>query len=103
MLTLAVAQGIGRFAFTPMLPIMQSEAMLSLAAGGQFRASDTHRFAIRLFRSHFQSVCHRGCQQLLHPVYVSRQTKRFAGQRIAASIDGPRSLARLTGISRKST
>lgn len=33
MLTLAVAQGIGRFAFTPMLPIMQSEAGLSLAAG----------------------------------------------------------------------
>ena len=33
MLTLAVAQGIGRFAFTPMLPIMQSEAGLTLTAG----------------------------------------------------------------------
>ena len=33
MLTLAVAMGIGRFAFTPMLPIMQDEG-LTLAAGG---------------------------------------------------------------------
>ena len=41
--------------------------------------------------------------KLLHPVYANRQTKRFAGQRIAASIDGLRSLARLAGISKKST
>jgi predicted MFS family arabinose efflux permease len=34
MLTLAVAVGIGRFAFTPLLPIMQAETGLTLAAGG---------------------------------------------------------------------
>ncbi|MGB7542735.1 MAG: YbfB/YjiJ family MFS transporter [Burkholderiales bacterium] len=34
MLTLAVAMGIGRFAFTPVLPMMQKDAGLSLAAGG---------------------------------------------------------------------
>lgn len=31
---LAVAMGIGRFAFTPLLPMMQADAGLSLAAGG---------------------------------------------------------------------
>lgn len=31
---LAVAMGIGRFAFTPLLPMMQSDAGLSLARGG---------------------------------------------------------------------
>lgn len=34
MLALAVAQGIGRFAFTPLLPMMQDDAGLSVAAGG---------------------------------------------------------------------
>src|SRR5256885_2036549 len=31
---LAVAMGIGRFAFTPMLPMMQADAGLSVAQGG---------------------------------------------------------------------
>ena len=31
---LAVAMGIGRFAFTPVLPMMQQDAGLSVAAGG---------------------------------------------------------------------
>jgi MFS family permease len=34
LLALAVAMGIGRFAFTPILPMMQMDAGLSLAAGG---------------------------------------------------------------------
>ncbi|MGH8769187.1 MAG: YbfB/YjiJ family MFS transporter [Burkholderiales bacterium] len=34
MLTLAAAIGIGRFAFTPILPMMQKDASLSLAAAG---------------------------------------------------------------------
>ena len=34
MLTLAVAIGIGRFAFTPILPMMQKDSGLSLAAAG---------------------------------------------------------------------
>ena len=34
MLTLAVAIGIGRFAFTPILPMMQKDAGLTLAAAG---------------------------------------------------------------------
>ena len=34
MLTLAVAMGIGRFAFTPILPMMQTDAGLSLEAAG---------------------------------------------------------------------
>lgn len=33
-IALAVAMGIGRFAFTPMLPMMQSDAGLGLAQGG---------------------------------------------------------------------
>ena len=32
--SLAVAMGIGRFAFTPLLPMMQADSGLSLAAGG---------------------------------------------------------------------
>lgn len=34
MVTLAVAMGLGRFAFTPMLPIMLHEGKLELEAGG---------------------------------------------------------------------
>ncbi|MGH8426991.1 MAG: YbfB/YjiJ family MFS transporter [Gammaproteobacteria bacterium] len=34
LLMLAVAMGIGRFAFTPLLPMMQKDAGLSLAGGG---------------------------------------------------------------------
>ena len=34
LIALAVAMGIGRFAFTPQLPLMQAELDLSLAAGG---------------------------------------------------------------------
>jgi MFS family permease len=34
MVVLAIAMGIGRFAFTPILPMMQADAGLSIAAGG---------------------------------------------------------------------
>lgn len=34
MLTLAAAIGVGRFAFTPILPMMQKDAGLSLVAAG---------------------------------------------------------------------
>jgi hypothetical protein len=34
LIALAVAMGVGRFAFTPLLPMMQADAGLSLAAGG---------------------------------------------------------------------
>lgn len=34
LVVLAIAMGIGRFAFTPILPMMQEDAGLSLAAGG---------------------------------------------------------------------
>ena len=34
MVTLAVAMGLGRFAFTPMLPTMLQEGKLDLQAGG---------------------------------------------------------------------
>src|SRR3972149_3198850 len=34
LVALAVAMGIGRFAFTPILPMMQEDAGLSVAAGG---------------------------------------------------------------------
>jgi MFS family permease len=37
---LAVAMGIGRFAFTPILPMMQAEGALSLAAGGWLAAAN---------------------------------------------------------------
>ena len=37
---LAVAMGIGRFAFTPLLPMMQSDGGLSLAAGGWLAAAN---------------------------------------------------------------
>src|SRR5690348_431061 len=34
LVALAIAMGIGRFAFTPLLPMMQEDAGLSVAAGG---------------------------------------------------------------------
>jgi len=37
---LAVAMGIGRFAFTPVLPMMQADAGLSLAEGGYLAAAN---------------------------------------------------------------
>jgi hypothetical protein len=37
---LAVAMGIGRFAFTPVLPMMQAEGVLSLAEGGWLAAAN---------------------------------------------------------------
>ena len=37
---LALAQGIGRFAFTPLLPMMQDDAGLSLAQGGTLAAAN---------------------------------------------------------------
>jgi len=37
---LALAQGIGRFAFTPLLPMMQDDAGISLAQGGALAASN---------------------------------------------------------------
>jgi MFS family permease len=33
-LALAIAMGVGRFAFTPMLPVMQIEGLLSISGGG---------------------------------------------------------------------
>jgi MFS family permease len=37
---LALAQGIGRFAFTPLLPMMQEDAGLTLAQGGMLAAAN---------------------------------------------------------------
>src|SRR5882762_8642619 len=37
---LAVAMGVGRFAFTPLLPLMQEDAGLSLADGGYLAAAN---------------------------------------------------------------
>src|SRR5437868_672032 len=37
---LALAQGIGRFAFTPLLPMMQEDAGVSLAQGGALAAAN---------------------------------------------------------------
>lgn len=40
LLSLAVAMGIGRFAFTPLLPMMQSDLGLSLSQGGWLASSN---------------------------------------------------------------
>jgi len=40
MLVLAVAMGIGRFAFTPLLPLMNQEGRLSIAGGGWLAAAN---------------------------------------------------------------
>lgn len=40
LLSLAVAMGIGRFAFTPMLPLMMREGQLGVAAGGWIAAAN---------------------------------------------------------------
>ena len=40
LLTLAVAMGIGRFAFTPLLPMMEKDTGLSLARGGWLAAAN---------------------------------------------------------------
>jgi predicted MFS family arabinose efflux permease len=40
LLALVVAQGIGRFAFTPILPMMQEDAGVSLAEGGWLAAAN---------------------------------------------------------------
>ena len=40
MLGLAAAMGIGRFAFTPLMPLMQEHAGLTLAQGGWLAAAN---------------------------------------------------------------
>src|SRR3954465_14268275 len=40
LLSLAVAMGIGRFAFTPMLPLMLQAGQLDVAAGGWIAAAN---------------------------------------------------------------
>ena len=40
MLGLAAAMGIGRFAFTPLMPLMQAHSGLSLAQGGWLAAAN---------------------------------------------------------------
>ena len=40
MFTLAVAMAIGRFAFTPLLPMMQADSGLSLAAGAALASAN---------------------------------------------------------------
>jgi predicted MFS family arabinose efflux permease len=40
LIALALAQGIGRFAFTPILPMMQEDAGLSIAEGGWLAAAN---------------------------------------------------------------
>jgi MFS family permease len=40
MLGLAAAMGIGRFAFTPLLPLMQAQSGVSLAQGGWLAAAN---------------------------------------------------------------
>ncbi|MBA2676378.1 YbfB/YjiJ family MFS transporter, partial [Ramlibacter sp.] len=40
LLSLAVAMGIGRFAFTPMLPLMIRDGQLDLAHGGWIAAAN---------------------------------------------------------------
>lgn len=39
-LALAVAMGIGRFAFTPILPMMQDDAGLSVVSGGYLASAN---------------------------------------------------------------
>ena len=40
LLSLAVAMGIGRFAFTPMIPLMLQDGQLDVAAGGWVAAAN---------------------------------------------------------------
>src|SRR5260370_39914774 len=40
LVTLGVAMGIGRFAFTPILPMMQQDAAVSVAVGGWLASAD---------------------------------------------------------------
>src|SRR5437867_12180127 len=55
---LAIAMGVGRFAFTPLLPMMQQDAGLSLAQGGYLASANYVGYlagalwAMRPVRSH---------------------------------------------------
>ena len=47
---LAVAMGIGRFAFTPILPMMQDDAGLSIADGGWLASANYAGYLVTLER-----------------------------------------------------
>src|SRR2546430_8245634 len=55
MVALAVPMGVGRFAFTPILPMMQVDAGLSIAAGAWLASANyLDRKSTRLNSSHSQ-------------------------------------------------
>ena len=63
MLGLAAAMGIGRFAFTPLMPLMQEHAVLTMAQGGWLAGANYgllgRRAALRVRQS--ASRCRRAC------------------------------------------
>ena len=52
LLSLAVAMGIGRFAFTPMLPLMIGEGQLDVAAGGWVAAANYAGYLLGAMTAH---------------------------------------------------
>jgi hypothetical protein len=52
LLSLAVAMGIGRFAFTPMLPLMIGEGQLDVAAGGWVAAANYGGYLLGAVTAH---------------------------------------------------
>ena len=59
---LAVGMGIGRFAFTPILPLMQAEGALTLASGGWLAAANYAGYLAGALSAPLKMVRHGGPQ-----------------------------------------
>jgi hypothetical protein len=67
---LAIGMGIGRFAFTPILPMMQAEG-LSLAAGGWLASANYAGYLAGALSGRPESRA-RGCSSMCRPGRCSR-------------------------------
>src|SRR3712207_6202788 len=93
---LAVAMGIGRFAFTPLMPLMLRDGTLSAAAGAEWAAANYGGYLVgALTASWFSSDPRRGLRLSLLGVALTTAAAAWA--------DGESTLLIGTMLDRKST
>jgi len=82
---LAVAMGIGRFAFTPLMPLMLRDGTLSAAAGAEWAAANYFGYLLgALTAARFSADPRRGLQLALFGVAVTTLASGWTGSGMPA-------------------